>query len=171
MPRDPGAGAASGQLGVAGLRTLCAETIRVQLDWSRLQGAGGQVTTMVFSELEELSSFVFPWYVVPGNGETTWQDPDGVVLRADDLPTCLKDLRPARRETVLDLAREFGRSRQPVLMILAAYRLTSGCWLLLDGNHRVAALRMRPVPFRALLAGIEGPLDRRIVPDLARHGG
>lgn len=171
MPREPGVGAASGQLSVADLRTLCAKTIRVQLDWSRLQRAGGRVNTLVFSKLEELSSFVFPWYVVRGNGETTWQDADGVVLRADDLPTSLKDLDPARQETVLELAREFRRSPQPVLMILVAYRLTSGPSLLLDGNHRVAALRVRPVPFRALLAEIEGPLDRRIVPDLARHGG
>lgn len=171
MPRDPGTIAASGHLSVADLRTLCAETIRVQLDWSRLQSAGARVNSMVLSELVELSSFFFPWYAIQGNGETTWENPDGVILRADDLPTRFKDLLPARQEAVLDLAHEFGRSRQPVLMILVAYRLTSGCWLLLDGNHRVAALRMHPVPFRALLAEVEGPLDRRILPDLARHGG
>ena len=171
MPQAPRTVAAPGQLSVTDLRTLCAEIIRVELDWSRLQSAGARVNTRVFSELVELSSFSLPWYIVRGEGETTWEDPHGIALRADDLPTCFEDLRPERQEAVLNLARELGRSRQPVLMILVAYRLTSGCWLLLDGNHRVAALRMRPVPFRALLAEVEGPIDRRILPDLARHGG
>ena len=171
MPRDPRTVAALGNLSITDLRTLCAEIIRVQLNWSRLQSAGALVNTMVLSELGELSSFFLPWYIVRGKGETTWEDPHGIALRADDLPTCFTDLRPARQEAVLHLAREFGRSRQPVLMILVAYRLTSGCWLLLDGNHRVAALRMHPVPFRALLIEVEGPLDRRVLPDLARHGG
>jgi hypothetical protein len=158
-------------LSVADLRTLCAETIRVRLDWDGLETAGGRVGTIVVSTIAELGGCYFPWYVVHGHGETTWEDARGVALRADDLATCWTDLRPARRQAVLDVAREFERSARPALIVLVAYRLPSGARLLLDGNHRVAALTMRPAPFRALVAEVEGPLDREILPDLARHGG
>ena len=159
------------QLTVADIKTLCAETIRVQVDWSRLDSAEDCVATMVLSQPSDLSRFVLPWYVHPVLGETTWDDPAGQPLCADDLPARVPELSASRQEAVLRIARAHGRCDHPVLVTVTGYELPAGRWLVLDGNHRLAALLLRPTPFRALFVGVKGPLDRRVVPDLARHGG
>jgi hypothetical protein len=126
---------------------------------------------MMVHQLEELSSFYLPWYLGPKGEEVRYDNRQARPVRLSDVPLSLNGLKPERRDLIGRLAALFEQSRPPIQLVAAAYALPSDEYLILDGNHRLAALATSNVPFRAVLFVVHGPADPSALPDLIHWRG
>jgi hypothetical protein len=127
---------------------------RVELDWDQLQASASAVTVEVRDRGEELGGLFHPWYVSPAGKEAGWSDGDG--------------FSEHRRRRVRQLAGEYQASKPPVQLLAGCYDIGEERRLVVDGNHRIAAVVESSVAFRLLALTVCGPLDESILPDL-RH--
>ena len=138
-------------------------SVRVLLDWQAIDGSDWPVELSVAASKEELDGWYFPWHVGRDGDETRFDDPAARPLR-------ILDWAPreftAHREAVEVMAASLRSIPGPVQLVIAAYALPEGRRLVLDGNHRLAAVVQESFPFRALVATLRGPVDERVLPDL-----
>ena len=65
---------------------------------------------------------------------------------------------------------EFAAASEAVRFDMPTYRVGDNC-LILDGSHRTLALCMLRKSISVSALVIEGPLDRKVLPDLKHFGG
>ena len=83
-----------------------------------------------------------------------------------EIPEVLPHLREVRRQFIRYMAEELRRSHEPVRFVVPAYSLRNGHRLVLDGNHKMAALVMAGVPATLLVFTVAGPVNAGAVADL-----
>ncbi len=160
------------------------DRIRVALDWDRLAAlvaAGAAEVRALTIDLQpyggtaELDAFAAPWYTADG-AEVAYDHGDAVPLGFAGLAEglgCLSEDRRARVEAIRSrYAQSDGRR---IELVLATWALPGGRRLVLDGNHRLAALaglvgQGCPVTVREFRIVTTGPAPApELVPDLAHH--
>jgi hypothetical protein len=147
--------------------------VRVSLDWERLESLRAPVRAHVYADKGDLGALVHPWYADARGGETRWDFPDARPVNVAELAS-----RPnlatthGRRERVDRIAREMSEWQPPLQVTAFGYELPDGKQLILDSNHRVAALAKLAATgtaFRLIVLAVKGPLDGEILPDLMHH--
>jgi hypothetical protein len=141
-------------------RRLFQDSIRVQLNWDALDDPA--VRAIVARSPQELTNWFTPWYRAD-HGSTTWDNP-----AATPIPVTEPGLLD--REPVAALAAHMHEQRAPTVQVLAATYAVPQGQLILDGNHRIAGALGSGKRFAVLALSVEGPLDPKILPDLARFG-
>ena len=140
--------------------------VRVRLDWSGLQSRTTRVSHQVVGDLTDTLHWYTPWYLGKDGSETGHEDPSGQPIPLRELPETWRRLRSTRRRRVQNLIESFESGPQPIQIVTLTYAVGNGSFLILDRNHRLAALTLKPLDFRVLQINIEGPLDPDLLPDL-----
>jgi hypothetical protein len=158
-----------------------ADRIRVALDWDRLAAlvaAGRAEIREVRTEVppygtEVFAGFAAPWYAADG-AEVGYDHPGAVPLCHAELARDLSVLEPARRARVETIRRGYVERTDgtPVEVVAATHATAGGRVLVLDGNHRLAAVaglvdQGCPVTvreFRVVTSAVP-----ELVPDLRHH--
>ena len=139
--------------------------VRVLLDWEAVEEADWPVDVDAVDTVAELADWYFPWHVGPDGDEARFDDPGARPLRVLDwAPASFS----AHRDAVDSAAAVLRDLPLPTQLVIGAYALPNGGRLVLDGNHRLAAIVQEGMAFRGLVVTLNGPLDERILPDL-RH--
>ena len=141
---------------------------RVELDWDQLQASASAVTVEVRDRGEELGGLFHPWYVSPAGEEAGWSDENARPVSATEWAQLRNGFSEHRRRRVRQLAGEYQASKPPVQLLAGCYDIGEERRLVVDGNHRIAAVVESSVAFRLLALTVCGPLDESILPDL-RH--
>jgi hypothetical protein len=142
--------------------------IRVVFDWGRHAMERWPVIPIKLTNLDELKSCFAPWYSGPDGRERSYRDADATPISIAAAPLVLRTLSgsatESRRNAVnkaADLCRRAGTAQEDV----PAYRVGEQS-IILDGNHRLAAIAAAGVPFVVTLWRIDGPLDPTCLWDL-----
>ncbi|MFI5459921.1 MAG: hypothetical protein ACHRXM_31260 [Isosphaerales bacterium] len=138
---------------------------RVRFAWDRLERERWPVRMGVVDSPRDLEGWFVPWYL-RGGEESGFGDRWANSIGLTDVPQLLGSLRPSRRDRIAALAASFTGSREPVQLAVATYWLGSGRHLVLDGNHRLAALLLAVHPFTLIVFTVFGPLDSGVLPDI-----
>jgi hypothetical protein len=145
-------------------RDLFRTSIRVRMDWNRLEHLSPAIKHEVLASTDPLTDWYFPWYRHPDGSPGSYED-------ASARPTPLAEaasIRGSLADEIDDLGRSLDATRsKPLQFLVAAYRVNGGPTLVLDGNHRLAACIRRSLPFVVAAFVIDGTRDPNIVPDLA----
>lgn len=162
-----------------------ADLIRTALDWQGLservrRDDGSVAVTMVTTDLapyrtEPLERYHAPWYRdAARTAEAGFGDLGAVPLRHAELARDVSLLDGGRQARIAELREHYATQltgRRPVL-ILATYALGADRCLVLDGNHRLAALGRLVAagcPARLVEFRLTAPLDPALLPDLAHY--
>lgn len=148
--------------------------IRVQLsldELSRLDEHGSvAVTTVELDPTDDLEKLFAPWYRSPLTPDAEWDDDGAVPCSFADIRADISHLSLHHRQKIASISADL--SDRPNLhspLELATYDLGAGQELVLDGNHRLAALVRLP-PARAATQVIRyrvtAAVSTRILPDL-----
>jgi hypothetical protein len=148
--------------------SLFRANIRTLLNWDRMKKEEWPVAMFVVISRDQLSKLYLPWYVAFDNKETEYFDNESSPISLGQLPSMLNYLGKERKRYIRKLAVSFRRSTSPVQLIVPAYAVAEDVHMLLDGNHRAAALMDANVDFRMVVFSILGPLDSDALPDLTR---
>lgn len=140
--------------------------VRVLLDWHALFEARATTSLRVLHSPEEIHRLFTTWYVATHeNREISFRDAVSRPLRIGALSGSLTMLEPGRASKMAEIAAAQGSGTGT--WVVPCYRLTNDDLLLLDGNHRLGAMAVHGVVARVLVVVIHGPLDPKILPDLA----
>ena len=143
------------------------KSIRVLFNWDRFNKEGWKVELSLVEDRRELSNWYVPWYLGQDKEEINHSAATAQPLLLSDIPENLIFLNEDRKKLIFALLDSFKVSRQPLQMFVPVYDLGGQC-LLLDGNHRMAALVLSDTPFKLLTFTVFGPMDSSVLPDL-RH--
>jgi hypothetical protein len=157
----------------ATFRALFGNAIRCAIPWEELDG--WTITLQPISGRDELATLHFPWYRRL-TGDEDWHgdifSPDPadppVPLTVAETDAWLDRFPPARREAILRLADNYRTHRYEQTLLLAAAQLPDGRRILLDGNHKAAALWLAAVPFKLALLTVSGDPQTLGLVDLQR---
>lgn len=156
---------ADGSLDFAAFERAFREPVtQVRLDWDALRAVEPRVDVDTVTEVDAVLGWYTTWYVADG-AESDYSV-GARPLRLSDVAehrNALDDERRGRIDAVAHSA--------PGVVAVAAYALPRGERLVIDGNHRLAAAVLHGLPLRAVVATVHGPLDARVLPDLAHFGG
>lgn len=158
---------------------------RVGLAWGAVAHSDWQIDARVTDSRADLASWYFPWYLGPDGTAVDYLDPNGRPIAIGEWDT----LRPAglsfrrsdvdlqaarfrevteRAEVDLEAAR-FHEVSAPAQVVVPAYGLPDDRLLVLDGNHRLAALMQETeLAFHCTAVVLHGPIDEAVLSDL-RH--
>lgn len=141
--------------------------IRVRFDWDRLEREQWPIRMSVIDDPLDLREWSTPWYLRGDKDEVGYGDDGAKPLRLGDFPGVLQCLSEKRRTLIQTLGAAFNNSRQPVQVSVPVYSLGRRGSLLLDGNHRLAALVTTGKAFKLMAFTVYGPLDPEVLPDVA----
>jgi hypothetical protein len=144
--------------------------IRVLFDWQRMERECWPIDLSVVSDLATLSSWYVPWNINGEGALVKYDAPGARPVPLSHVPTMFPQFDEERRELIHKLSQSFTEADQPVQLILPVYHLYDDRCLILDGNHRAAAVVMSGAPFKLMAFAIHGPLDGHIVPELQYWG-
>lgn len=144
--------------------------LRVWLDWDAVASNGWPVTLSLLDVRNDLEDLYVPWYLARKREEVDYGHPEASPLRLAEIPQNLEALEEERRNLIRAFAVEFAGSTEPVRLTIPCYALDQQRSLVLDGNHRLAALVCAAAPFRILRFTLHGPLDPDVLPDLVHFG-
>lgn len=141
--------------------------VRVLLDWDELRRRRTPVQVLAFDTMEALTNWHAPWYEDHDRREVDHATSPAPPLtfaqiagRIDDPGTRWRRLRGV----AADLA-----AMPPSVLVIATYDLGEAGHLVLDGNHRLAAIISRHLPgWRVAALAVQGPVSAAVLPDL-RH--
>jgi hypothetical protein len=142
--------------------------VRVHLNWKLVEEHGWPVHVSVVSNIEHFRSWYSPWYTDATGHEVDWEHPGASVISVGNVPERLTALKPDRAEKIRMLAEAYENEPQPVQLVTALYALGRSKYLVLDGNHRLAALSFGGCDARIMSVALHGPVDESVLPDL-RH--
>ncbi|WP_327268040.1 hypothetical protein OG233_06800 [Streptomyces sp. NBC_01218] len=143
--------------------------VRASLDWSRVTELRLRVQHSFHTSADRLGRMATLWYTRPDGTPAEYTHPQATPLTARQAAAADMRTLPQRQNTLGALTQQAATCREPVQLILPAYRLPDGTDLILDGTHRaVAALRAR-ARVTVFLYVLLGPADPTILPDLAYH--
>ncbi len=141
------------------------DSIRVLLNWERMQAESWPVTLSVE---ETVSGWYAPWYYDSSGNEVDYRATDARPTLLSEVPSRLNRFRRERREAILAFSEQFRRQHGPTQLVVPAYSLGGGRYLVLDGNHRISGLVDAGSHFRAMFLAAHGPIVPDALPDL-RH--
>jgi hypothetical protein len=141
-------------------------SVRVLFDWDRAKREKWPVRIDIINNLEFLADWYLPWYINSSGRETIYSEPDAKPLLLPDIPLSLLHLSQQRQERIISLAKSYEQTRPPVQLVVPLYALGKTRSLVLDGNHRLAALVITKVAFTILVMKLYGPCDDQVLPDL-----
>lgn len=139
------------------------DSIRVLLNWERMQAESWPVTLSVE---ETASAWYAPWYYDSSGSEVDYRATDAHPILLSEVPHHLNRFRRGRRETILAFSEQFRRQHDPTHLVVPAYSLRGGRYLVLDGNHRISGLVHAGSQFRAMFLAVHGPIVPEALPDL-----
>ena len=142
--------------------------VRVMFDWARMEEERWPVELSVVSALEQVACWHTPWNFNRLGREVRHDDAEARPIRLAEVEALMPGFGEQRQRYIERMVCEFRQSPPPVQLILPAYELPEGGHILLDGNHRAAALLRARVSFRILLCAVRGPIEESILPEL-RH--
>lgn len=151
-------------VGVSTFHRLFAGSIRVALAWERVP-ADTPVTIVTAAEKSEFRDWYSPWYVADGR-ECGYDAPGAQPLSILAAGGGSAPLSRERQASIEGVMAELAALRDPRDVVVATYALGEGRQLVLDGNHRLAALVHLGGRFRVVGLCLMGPVDRRVLPDL-----
>jgi hypothetical protein len=146
-------------------RMIFEPRVKAELNWDLLAQHQPPVLVRQFfiDESIDFSEWWFLWYVGQRSGR-----PNDVGVRNSGERTAVTDcghLPPYRVAAVEKL--EVWMKAGPRTFDICAYRTANNEYLVLDGNHRLAAGLRSGLTFGARVVEIKGPIDALRVPDLA----
>lgn len=149
--------------------------VRVQLAWGALSdlAAAGRVTVTAAPLLpdHDLGRLFAPWYRSAATGQVDWDTPGARPYSFAEIADDVSGLSAEHRASIAGIGRAFAASPVAPRFSVATYAVGDGRELVLDGNHRIAAvvrsthLRERAVVTRMVL---KAPVNPDLLPDL-RH--
>lgn len=138
-------------------------SIRVQFNWAYFGAQDWPMSEITMTD-PDLGSVFTPWYEiegVPGAGyEQAGASPMSVERAACLLNKFAPELKAAIQQKINALDICDGR------IVVPAYQLPDGKYLLLDGNHRLVALAVSKKQRTVVLHVVEGPPLAEVLPDL-----
>jgi hypothetical protein len=143
-------------------------SVRVLFDWRRFEREGWPIDMQVLDDYCVISRWYMPWNINEERRLVNYDAPGAHPIQLNDVPEIFPQFASSRQRLILNLKRTFQEERTPVQLVVAGYVVKDDVRLLLDGNHRLAALFLSSVPFRLMSFNIHGPLEGSIVPEL-RH--
>lgn len=143
--------------------------IRVLLTWTRVHLPEISVEERTIEDRGALAMLRTVWYVTPDGRLGDWRAPENRALRVGEAGASHDVLPPESRTHIAAFQEAFRQSPGPVELDLPAYGLPGGEALVLDGTHRLVAACVAEVGVRIRLATLRGPIDPRILPDLAHY--
>ncbi|MDX1496818.1 MAG: hypothetical protein R3352_04630 [Salinisphaeraceae bacterium] len=132
-------------------------SIRVQLDWNKFAASCRAIDVVYFSMPGSKSLIFTPWYASQDGGPCRFSD-------AGAVPQSLAMV--AQNKRLLSHYKIKGTPPKETALVIPAYRLPGDAILLLDGNHRCVSYVLAESNVGLFVAAINGPIDRRILPDL-----
>jgi hypothetical protein len=150
-----------------GFTRMFSPLTRVDVRWSALADAKWTVTLSVVDTVLDLAQWYFPWYLASDGSECGWDAPTAVPIAVTDWCDVAAGTSPERRARVTNLARTLRAAQSPVGLMAPTYDLRDGRRLVLDGNHRLAAIVEADLRFVAMEVCLHGAIEREVVPDLA----
>lgn len=145
-------------------RRLFTDAVRVELKWAELDRLRPTVSTLVPSAAE-LSRWHAPWYVSTSGEVTTYEEEGARPVTFGELEAEPDLVAPERRRVIAAFAASF--AERPSVLTVATVRVPGG-QLVIDGNHRVAAVVRSGAEVRVVAYSVHVPMDETILPDL-RH--
>ncbi|WP_189426473.1 hypothetical protein [Devosia pacifica] len=91
-------------------------------------------------------------------------------MRVEEVVARLNEFPQANQQAFERAMADF-RDERHIELVVPAYALENGDYLLLDGNHRVCALFALDASATVRLRTLVGPIDRRILIDLKHWDG
>ncbi|MEW9532673.1 hypothetical protein [Microbispora sp. NPDC049125] len=149
--------------------------IRVLLDWSMLdahhQAGDVKVTLHIHGSPRDFHDTFAPWYHRDHLHEAEFDDPDARPWRFSEPDAGSRWLSSEHQEKIEHFLHDYRRTEpsQPLRLSLATLDLGDTRALVLDGNHRLAAIlrmAMRSHRIRVAEFRLSAPLSRRLLPDL-----
>jgi hypothetical protein len=141
---------------------------RVSLDWQVIRTTNYPVVIEVLVARADLATYYFPWYLSPDRREVFWSDPDAQPIAAVSWMQARQAVSADKRRRVAEFARLYRTGGATVQVLAGCYDLGESRRLVLDGNHRIAALVETATAFRLLSVTLRGPVRESVLPDL-RH--
>lgn len=117
---------------------------------------------------EELSNLRMVWYRTSVEKDVSYNVVGAVPAVVSEVANDLASW-PKRVDNVNYWIGKLEHSDSPGTLL--AYRLETGPPLLLDGNHRSVAIATVQSPGTTEVLILEGPIDRKVLPDLRHHCG
>jgi hypothetical protein len=140
--------------------------IRVLFDWQRLKRENWDIGLSVITSRNNLTKGFVPWYIGNKGKEVSYSDPDAKPVSLSQIQNVLPFLNKKRSRLITQLSKSFESSRQPIQLVVPTYDLGKRRFILLDGNHRMAALMICNAEFRLMIFKVYGSMDSNILPDL-----
>lgn len=157
----------STEISFALFKSFFSSSIRVQFDWERLENADANININVFDEFKNHSAWYLPWYLNDANKEVGFSTPDAHPLTLADISKGINYLNNKRIHKIQELSnRLMLMDQQPPQFVIPTYSLPNNKHLILDGNHRSAALILSGIKAKLMVFEIIGPYDKEILPDL-----
>jgi hypothetical protein len=141
---------------------------KVRLRWDLLQKMDAPVSTHVIVDREKLKDLYHPWYNSPLGKIVGWDSVDAKPLSVLDVAKKSAVISEERIAHINEVGGILKSYDSPVQITALAYKVPGNKHLLLDSNHRVAALAAENVPFRLIVHSINGPVSGKYLPDLVQ---
>jgi hypothetical protein len=145
-------------------------TIRVQLAWKRIP-TDARVTVVAATDFCEIDDWYTPWYVDSSGRECGFDAGDARPLTIAEAARSHGSLTQERRARLDRIASELRCTEEPRDVLVATYGLGGRAQLVLDGNHRLTALKDVGGAIRVVGLCLMGPVTAAVLPDLARWEG
>ena len=136
--------------------------VRTLLDWTLLAKGNPKIRPLLAANWAQVLAWSTPWYSFEGR-EKDFQCgiPPVSFARLDADPGCLDVTRRSKIDAIA-----LGLRTHPQAVLVAVYSADDR-FIVLDGNHTLAAVVIHRLPNPVLAIVVEGPFDARILPDLA----
>jgi hypothetical protein len=149
--------------------------VRVMLDWTRL----GQLATaglvhvhrLALTPGHDLSLLFAPWYRTPSRGDVAWDTAGARPYSIAEVVADGSGLGAAHRAKIAGIRRAMRTLATVGPLAVPTYAVGAGRELVLDGNHRLAALAGDADLWRRAQVEryvVTGPVTADLLPDL-RH--
>ena len=129
---------------------------KVRLRWDLLQKMDAPVSTHVIVDREKLKDLYHPWYNSSTGKIVGWDSADAKPLSVLDVASKSAVITEERTAHINEVGKILKSYDSPVQITALAYKVPGNKHLLLDSNHRVAALAAENVPFRLIVHSING---------------
>lgn len=140
--------------------------VRVLFNWNRLKREDWRISVSVIKSRGRLLKWYAPWYIGENEKEVSYTELNAKPVSLAQIREVLPLLNKKRRRLIMRLSEAYESSSKPVQLVIPTYDLGKGRSLMLDGNHRLAALMMCGASFRLMAFTIHGSMDKNVLPDL-----
>ena len=141
--------------------------ITMPMCWRIIVAENYRITTHLLSNRARLGNYFVPWYVSPAGKECPLQEDGAKALSLADVRANLKYLDARRIGRIVKHRVAFTMQTKPIEFRVPAYSMPDSRYVVLDGNHRLSALALLDVRFCVTICAIEGPMEPRLLWNLA----